>query len=86
MLCYSLSERSVLGETMPSGYTQDLGHNTDRPKPVNNIFIFFFLLKFEIFREILLQPPPYVYCGRIRVDEARDWLQNQTNKTLQHDF
>ena len=41
MLCYSLSERSVLGETMPPGYTQDLGHNTDRPKPVNNIFIFF---------------------------------------------
>ena len=57
MLCYSLAERSVLGETMPSGYTQDLGHNTDRPKPVNNIFIFF-LLKFEIFWEILLQPPP----------------------------
>ena len=25
-----------------------------------------------------------VCCGGIRVDEARDWLQNQTNKTLQH--
>ena len=49
-------------------------------------FLFFFLLKFEIFWEISLQPPPYVCCGRIRVDEARDWLQNQTNKTLQHDF
>ena len=59
--------------------------DTDRPKPVNYI-LFFFLLKFEIFWEILLQAPPYVCCGRIRVDEARDWLQNQTNKTLQHDF
>ena len=39
-------------------------------------FLFFFLLKFEIFWEISLQPPPYVCCGCIRVDEARDWLQN----------
>ena len=34
--------RSVLGETVPFGLsTQDLGHsfNTDRPKPVNNIYI-----------------------------------------------
>lgn len=85
MLCYLLAERSVLRETMPSGCTQDLRQNTDRPKPVNYI-LFFFLLKFVIFWEILLQAPPYVCCGRIRVDEARDWLQNQTNKTLQHDF
>ena len=57
MLCYLLAERSVLRETMPSGCTQDLRQNTDRPKPVNYI-LFFFLLKFEIFWEILLQAPP----------------------------
>ena len=33
--------------------------NTDRPRPVNNIYIFF-LLRFESFRKILLQPPTYV--------------------------
>ena len=60
MLCYSLAERSVLGETMPSGYTQDLGHNTDRPKPLNNIFIFF-LLKFEIFWELSKKITAIIY-------------------------
>ena len=33
--------------------------NTDRPRPVNNIFIFF-LLRFKSFRKFLLQPPTYV--------------------------
>ena len=32
--------------------------NTDRPRPVNNIFLFF-LLRFKSFRKILLQPPTY---------------------------
>ena len=66
--------RSVLGETVPevlstaSGGTQTEGTvspNTDRPRPVNNIFIFF-LLRFKSFRKILLQPPTYVCWRRAR--------------------
>ena len=61
-ICYSPAGRSVLGETVPevlstaSGGTQTEGTvspNTDRPRPVNNIFIFF-LLRFKSFRKILL--------------------------------
>ena len=63
-----------MGETVPEvlstaqgrrpakGGTQTEGTvspNTDRPRPVNNIFIFF-LLRFKSFRKILLQPPTYV--------------------------
>ena len=57
-----------MGETVPkvlstaSDGTQTEGTvsaNTDQPRPVNNIFIFF-LLRFKSFREILLQPPTYV--------------------------
>ena len=53
-----------MGETVPEvlstaeGGTQTEGTvspNTDRPRPVNKIFIFF-LLRFS-FREMLLQPP-----------------------------
>ena len=50
-MCYSPAGRSVLGETVPEvlstralGGTQTEGTvspNTDRPRPVNNIFIFF---------------------------------------------
>ena len=39
--------------------------NTDRPRPVNNIYIFF-LLRFKSFRKILLQPPTYVCWRRAR--------------------
>ena len=58
-----------MGETVPEvlsaaeGGTQTEGTvspNTDRPRPVNKIFIFF-LLRFS-FREMLLHPPTYV-CG-----------------------
>ena len=60
--------RSVLGETVPevlstaSGGTQTEGTvspNTDRPRPVNNIFIFF-LLRYKSFRKIFLRSPTYV--------------------------
>ena len=37
----------------------------DRPRPVNNILIFF-LLRFKSFRKILLQPPTYVCWRRAR--------------------
>ena len=61
-----------MGETVPevlstaSGGTQTEGTvspNTDRPRPVNNIFSFF-LLRFKSFKKILLQPPTYVYSKR----------------------
>ena len=53
-ICYSPAGRSVLGEIVPevliaSGGTQTEGTvspNMDRPRPVNNIFIFF-LLQFK---------------------------------------
>ena len=73
-ICYSPAGRSVLGETLPevlstaSGgiQTEDtVSHNTDRPRPVNNIFIFF-LLRFKSFSKILLQPPTYVCWRRAR--------------------
>ena len=66
-LCYSPAGRSVLGATVPevlstaSDGTQTEGTvspNTDRSRPLNNIFIFF-LLRFKSFREILLHPPTY---------------------------
>ena len=72
MLFIGWEVRSVLGETLPEvlstaeGGTQTEGTaspNTDRPRPVNNIFIFF-LLRFKSFRKILLQPPNYVCRGR----------------------
>ena len=60
--------RSVLGETVPevlstaSGGTQTertVSPNTDRLRPVNNIFIFF-LLRYKSFRKIFLHSPTYV--------------------------
>ena len=77
-----------MGETLPEVLTADtqtegtVSPNTDRPRPVINIFIFF-QLRFKSFRKILLQ----VEEGRVRIDviqSARSIL-NQ-NKTLQHDF
>ena len=57
-----------MGETVSevlskaSGGTETEGtvsHNTDRPRLVNKIFIFF-LVRFKGSRKILLQPPTYV--------------------------
>ena len=43
--------------------------NTDRPGQVNNIFIFFLLLRFKSFRKILLSLQPMcVEERRVRVD------------------
>ena len=59
--------------------------NTDRPRPVNNIFIFF-QLRFKSFRKIFLHSPTYVCWSRTRLCwwSARS-IVNQ-NKTLKHDF
>ena len=67
-ICYSLAGRSVLRETLPEVLSMALGGtqtegtvspNMNRPRPVNNIFIFF-LLRFKSFRKIFLQSPTYV--------------------------
>ena len=53
---------TALGQRRASGGTKTEGTvspNTDRSRPVNNIFIFF-LLKFKSFRKIVLQPPTSV--------------------------
>ena len=49
-----------------------VSHNTDRPRPVSNIFIFL-QLRFKSFRKIFLHSPT-LEVGRVRVDEARDRL------------
>ena len=66
-ICYLPAGRSVVGETVPevlstaSGGTQTEGTvspSKDRPRPVNNIFIFF-LLRFKSLRKIFLHSPTY---------------------------
>ena len=59
--------------------------NTDRPTPMNNIFIFF-LPRFKSFRKIFPHSPTYVCWSRTRSCcwSARS-IANQ-NETLQHDF
>ena len=65
--------RSVLGETVSAFFsTQTEGtvsSNTDRPRPVNNIFIFF-LRRFKSLRKILIisLQPMCVEEGHVRVD------------------
>ena len=75
--------RFVLGEfwVPPEG---TVSPNTDWPRPVNDIFIFFHL-RFKSFRKTLLQPLTYVCWSRTRSSwwSARS-IANQ-NKTLQHD-
>ena len=77
-----------MGETVPEvlstaeGGTQTestVSPNTDRPRPVNNIFISF-LLRFKSFRKIysFTLQPMCVEVGRVFVDEARDRLQTKT--------
>ena len=39
-ICYSPASRSVLGKTVPET-EGTVFPNTDRPRPVNNIFIYF---------------------------------------------
>ena len=52
--------------------------NTDRPKPVNNIFTFSnWDLKVSGKFSFTLQPM-WVDVGRVHVDEARDQLQTKT--------
>ena len=76
-----------MGETVPkvlstaSGGTQTEGTvspNTDRPRPVNNIFIFF-QLRFKVSGKFSFTLQPMcVEVGPVRVDEARDRLQTKT--------
>ena len=85
--CYSPAGKSVLGETVPEvlstarGRTQTegtLSPNTDRPRPVNNIFIFsYWDLKVSEKCSFTLQPM-CVEVGRVRVDEARVRFQTKT--------
>ena len=84
-----------MGETVPevlSTGTQTEGTvspNTDRPRPVNNIFIFF-LLRFKSFRKIYFSLQPMcVEEGRVRVDviqSARSIANQNILYTLQHDL
>ena len=63
-----------MGETVPEvlstralGGTQTEGTvspNTDRPRPVNNIFIFF-LLRFKSLRKIFLHSPTYTVIFKL---------------------
>ena len=81
-ICYSPAGKFVLGETVPevlSTQTEGtLSPNTDRPRPVNNIFIFsYWDLKVSEKCSFALQPM-CVEVGRVRVDEARDRFQTKT--------
>ena len=82
-ICYSPTGRSVLGETVPtaSGGTQTEGTvslNTDRPRPVNNIFIFS-NSNFEVSGKFFFTlQPKCVEVRLVLVDEARDRLQTKT--------
>ena len=79
-ICYSPAGKSVLGETVPEvlstarGRTQTegtLSPNTDRPRPVNNIFIFsYWDLKVSEKCSFTLQP----MC----VEVGRDRFQTKT--------
>ena len=82
-----------MGETVPEVLsTQTEGTvspNTDRLRPVNNIFIFF-LLRFKSFRKIYFSLQPMrVKEGRVRVDviqSARSIANQNILYTLQHDL
>ena len=61
--------------------------NTDQPRPVNNIFIFF-LLRLKVSGKFYFSLQPMcVEEGHIRVDviQSARSIANK-NKTLQHDF
>ena len=89
-ICYSpaILVGSYWGKLCPRSWVPPEGTvspNTDWPRPVNNIFIFF-KLRFKSFRKILLQPLTYVCWSRTHSSRwsARS-IANQ-NKTLQHDW
>ena len=82
-ICYSPAGRSVLGETVPevlSTRTEGtVSPNTNRPRPVNHIFIFF-VLRFKSLRNFSLQTM-CVEEGCIRVEllfKAHYRLQTKT--------
>ena len=65
-----------MGETVPEVLSLAVSPNTDRPRPVNNIFIFSYR---ESFRKSFLHSPTYVCeVGDVHVDEARDRLKTKT--------
>ena len=65
-----------MGKTVPE-VLSTVTPKTDRPRPVNNIFIFFQLrLKSSRKTSFTLQPM-CVEVGRVRVDEARDRLRTE---------
>ena len=70
-----------MGKTVPEVLSTAQGRNTDRPRPVNNIFIFS-RLRFKVSGKFssTLQPM-CVEVGRVRVDEVRDRLQTKQNNT-----
>ena len=80
---------STINKTVPEVLSTAFGRktegtfspNTDRPGPVNNVFIFF-LLRVKSFRKILLSLQPMcVEERRVRADvsfKARDRLQTKT--------
>ena len=94
-ICYWPAGKSVLGETVPQvlstarGRTQTEGTvspNTDRPRPVNNIFVFsHWDLKVSGKFYCSLQPM-CVEEGRVRAAIQSAWSIANQNKTLQHDF
>ena len=63
-------------------YSDRVSHNTDRPRPVNNIFIFSnrdlkVSGKFSFTLQFMC-----VEVGRVRVDEARDRLQTKKHYNM----
>ena len=70
-----------MGETVPE-VLSTVTPNTDRPRSVNNIFIFF-QLRLKSSRKISFTLQPMcVEVGRVRVDEARDRLQTENKTSL----
>ena len=77
----------ALGLSTARGRTQDLKHsfsqyNTDRPRPVNNTFIFF-LLRFKSLKKIFLHTT-YVCWSSTRSCWWSARLTANQNKKLQH--
>ena len=58
---------------------------SDRPGPVNNIFIFF-LLRFSLGKFYFSLQPMCVEVGRVRVDETHDRLQTKIKHYTQMIF
>ena len=91
-ICYSPAGRSVMGETVPEVLSTALrgtqteatvSPNTDRPRPVNNNFIFFSYWDLKVSGKFYFSLQPMcVEEGRVRVDvQSARSIANQ-NKTL----